>query len=80
MMGYGGKRVRFEKCNFESTEFKQIEFRATEFIDCSFKNAKFEKSLFGAVKFINGAPSENQFLQTDFQRSFIDGEPFEIEW
>ena len=63
---YGGRRVRFTRCDFSDALFKRVEFRATHFIDCTFDRTRVTGCDLRGAKVEGGvAPLAFQFEQMD---------------
>jgi uncharacterized protein YjbI with pentapeptide repeats len=63
---FGGRRVRFTRCDFSDAVFKRVEFRATHFIDCTFDRTQFIQCDLRGAKVEGGvAPLASQFDKMD---------------
>lgn len=63
---YGGRRVRFTRCDFSDALFMRVEFRATHFIDCTFDRTQFTQCDLRGAKVEGGVPPlTSQFDKMD---------------
>lgn len=53
---YGGRRVKFVRCNFSGAVFKGVEFRASRFLECSFDGTLFISCDLRGVRVDCGVP------------------------
>ena len=51
---YGGRRVRFVRCDFSRATFNGVEFRASQFTDCTLHDAQFARCDLRGVTVTNG--------------------------
>lgn len=71
--GWGGKRVRFEDCDFTDTTFRSVLFRASVFQGCVFENTHFHNCDMRGAKFFEGVPDLNKFSACETKGLSFDG-------
>lgn len=53
---WGGRRVRFESCDFAGADFRGVEFRASTFSNCHFEECTMTKCDLRGVRFVGASP------------------------
>jgi len=71
--GWGGKRVRFEDCDFTNATFRSVLFRASVFQGCVFENTHFHNCDMRGAKFFGGIPDLNEFSACETKGLSFDG-------
>ena len=56
----GGRRIKFEQCDFSCCQFMNVEFRAATFADCTFQGAKFVSCDLTGTHWIGNRPEGSQ--------------------
>lgn len=59
---YGGRRIVFEKCNFQNACFCNVQLRACSFRECVWDNVVFENCILVGIKFEGTQPLDGSFV------------------
>lgn len=72
---YGGRRVRFERCQFQGSRFKNVQFRAARFVDCQFEKVKLVKCLLAGTAISGSGLTKEDFGACEIIGTTINGVP-----
>jgi len=61
MLGRGGRRLRFEHCDFSGAQLKNLTIRGGRFVECQFAGARFVQCDLKGTQFVGQRPDDGQF-------------------